>query len=443
MLAAVGAEADTIHRTGAMPVTGTVIRISDERVEYRPAAGDVFNILPRRGVTRIEFDNGFVDEFDYKTIRRRDRSRVRGTVTGIDEAGLRVVPMGESTPVTIPAGDIATIEFADMREFTFHDLLEAAGGDSVAGGMARLVASKRGYVRTYGDRVMVRGTLVWKHLALFLNDRRYSGGAIDLWPTVQVYGAVAVTWRTFTLSYGMSAADLTKKFSIVPRTFDTQANWEHQCIAVEGWFQHYQGYRANDALFNRSRSGSSMSSWAGGVTVSLLFSRLGLNRTVSLATSFQQSGRQLASGFVYGPFIGGDYYRFKSRYPFVHPLDPVFTILHLPMEFYGCTGVQVAGFSLGAQVGGTLVWRGWYVTALYLLGFAPLETILTYTGWRKHDVSAGNWRMSLRLAGGYNGDRVFAGVFGIGELLNISFRGKGGIIELEKQNAGFFAGVRL
>lgn len=437
------AAADTIHRRGADHAVGTVISVTKDRVEYRPAAGGPPAVLRRRDVLRIEYDNGFVDSFHHQTVKRRDGTTLVGTITGVDETGLTVVPRGTSTPFVVPAADITTIELASLREFTHRDLFEASFTATVDEGIERLNASKRNTIRTYGDRVMVRATLAWRHLALRLNDRRYAGGLTDLRPAVKVYGAVAVTWRDITLSYGMSAADLSKKLSVVPSYYDSQVQWSRDFIAVESWLQHYRGYRANDAVFNRQRSGTSMKSWAGGLTASLLFSGLRLNRQVSLGASFQQTARQLVSGFVYGPFVSVEYFRFSSRDPFKSLLDPVFVQFHQPMEFYGCRGLRGIGVSLGAQAGGTIVWRGWYLTGLYMLGVVPFEIRLQYMGWRKRDLSAGNWRMSLRLAGGFNGERVFAGVFAIGDILNVSYRGKSGIFETEKQNAGFFAGCRI
>ncbi|HOD13126.1 MAG TPA: hypothetical protein PK307_01945 [Spirochaetota bacterium] len=145
--------ADEIHLSDGGIIKGSVIQITDTGVEYDPEGARVFDVIDKKTVVKIKYDNGTVANFKVDTLHRADGTDIRGTVIRVTKDEIVYTPEGSVEQISVARAEIERIDYSD------------------------------------GTSVDIPGDREHKEDAEVFEEKKQSGGFIDSW--IRVAGFMA------------------------------------------------------------------------------------------------------------------------------------------------------------------------------------------------------------------------------------------------------------
>jgi hypothetical protein len=112
---AASAYADRIFLKDGEIIKGTIIQITDTSVEYDPEGERAFDVIDRKNIVKVQYDDGKVVNIQGDTLYRTDGTAVKGIVTQVTKDDITYTPEGETTQKTVARGEIERIEYADGK----------------------------------------------------------------------------------------------------------------------------------------------------------------------------------------------------------------------------------------------------------------------------------------------------------------------------------------
>lgn len=105
--------ADEIYLSDGGTVKGSIIQITDTGVEYDPEGPRAFDVIDKKTVVKIKYDNGTVVHVKVDTLYRTDGTTVRGTVVRVTKDEIVYIPEGSDEQKSAARSEIERIEYSD------------------------------------------------------------------------------------------------------------------------------------------------------------------------------------------------------------------------------------------------------------------------------------------------------------------------------------------
>ena len=140
--------ADEIYLSDGGVIKGSIIQITDTGVEYDPDGARAFDVVDKKAVVTIKYDNGTIISFKADTLHRTDGSTIRCTVIRVTKEEIMYTPEGSNEQKTVARDEIDRIEYSD------------------------------------GTSVDIPGDREEKEEAVVFEEKKQSGGFIDSWVRV-------------------------------------------------------------------------------------------------------------------------------------------------------------------------------------------------------------------------------------------------------------------
>jgi hypothetical protein len=107
--------ADQIYLSDGTVVKGTIIQITDARVEYKPEGGRAFDVVEKSAVVKVVYNDGRVVNYKLDTLYRRDGSAIKGIIKRVTPDDVVYVSEGSAQEKTIPRSEIERLEYSDGK----------------------------------------------------------------------------------------------------------------------------------------------------------------------------------------------------------------------------------------------------------------------------------------------------------------------------------------
>jgi hypothetical protein len=107
--------ADQIFLKDGEVIKGKIIQITESEVEYKPGSNRAFDVVDKKLVLKIAYDNGQVVNFEMDILYRLDGTAIRGSIINVTPEAITYSPEGTTEQKTVQRSEIERIEYSDGK----------------------------------------------------------------------------------------------------------------------------------------------------------------------------------------------------------------------------------------------------------------------------------------------------------------------------------------